>query len=442
MLLTVISGCSVGPKNTGDKLEDVKIGMVIPTSDLFSFLDQLTVTRWAFIESKLKEYLSDFSESNKITKTYKNVSDEVKSINALVEQGVKFLFVAPLSAASNTDKKENDNENANGKENADDNEKESDNENENDNEKANEAALLESLNTAKKKNVFTIGWGEKVNGFVFDIFVETPSPAKIGERAAEFMVESLKLNDESAKIQPKTIEILLDSEQDEFSESFFKGAWAYLKPYFENGKLISPSGIVDKNTLVDDYESLLLDTAEKGALQKNIENRIDKFYSPQKSKPGVLSKKVILDGVIASNDILSNALADGLTALNFNPEASNANWPVITGFGGYKSAIVDITNNKQKMTIIYDTIGLSRQVADEVEKQANKDFNNPSQDEASLNSNDAESGDDSSNLKNDVSADEASTSITITTNLEVVTQKTLMKFMISPGYITPADAGL
>jgi ABC-type xylose transport system substrate-binding protein len=118
------------------------------------------------------------------------------------------------------------------------------------------------------------------------------------------------------------------------------------------------------------------------------------------------------------------------------------NWPIITGFGGYKNAIVGITNKTQTMTIIYDTIGLARRVADEIKKQVDKGFSNPSQEETSLNSGAEESVDNLSDSSSDATKDEASAGITITTNLEVVTQKTLMEFMISPGYITPADAGL
>jgi ABC-type xylose transport system substrate-binding protein len=390
-LVFAISGCS-GQKSEDKKISGQKVGIVVPSSNPIASLDQETFLRWSFITDKIQENLSSKMESSDISVKNADAFDEqAKQITELVDsEKIKVLLNAAPQFSYSATKKEIADQ---GK------------------------TLLDSLNYARSKGVFVIGWGDAVNGFNYGGFVETPSYEEIGKREAEYLVDALKINIKGAK--KKNIEVVMPDINDKVNREKFKGIWDYLKPYFQSGKLANPSGSLNKDSGYNAYKKIVTRKLSTGEITSTFSGILSKYYH-MSSIPLVGSKgNVKIDGVLSSDDTLSNGIVKALEKNNVGKNFSE--WPVITGFGAGKFAIEDIVNEKQSMTLMYDTIYLAEEVSGmivgELEKTQKKSAS-PSE-----------------------AAEHEDTTDMVTTYLQTVVQGNIMEMLVHPGYISPADAG-
>jgi ABC-type xylose transport system substrate-binding protein len=388
----------VQPKNGADsipsptpvpKTTEQKIGILLPESEFFSFLDQATFTRYSYIEEKLRaELKGSFSERNIISETTHSNDDAAKKLNAMLELGITMLIIAPYP------------------------EKQAVNNLLFGNETNAFTALRASLTKASEQGVYIAGWGEKVTKFEYNAFAELPTFEQIGRAEAEFVVDKLELKE--ATNQPKNIEIFLSAgktvRDDLRARDYFKGVFEVLKPYFVSGKLVTLSGLMTNETVLADYKKFEVNASDENEMSNLLAKNLRDVYGY-----GTEHEKR-LDVIIATDDYLANACKKPLEEIGANPEVQNSLWPIITGFGGNKTSIVNVVNKNQSMTVIYDTNGL---VADL----------------SKLIINNAVLMDGNQAVKH------AETTL-LQTKLIYITQANLMDEMVNSGYISPQDAGL
>ncbi|WP_236027941.1 substrate-binding domain-containing protein [Bifidobacterium pongonis] len=287
-----------------------------------------------------------------------------------------------------------------------------------------ESRMRSALQLAKKAGMHVVLVSNTVEGFTPDAFVQCSTPEQIGELQANMLVNKLDLGKVS-KDNPKAVEVLLpyagadDAEttenaeiDDTFAQEAFKGVWKILKPYYEQGRIYSPSGTLSKDSTDDDWKEVAFDLNQKDGVAKTLENRIPLV---KKDGASVLTK---IDGIIAMNDAVASSVVDKLGDMGYQgssadinpsitipsivgniaghkdllrkavPEPSkspdndakaqndaaddssattqnsrNAHWPVITGYGSYADTIPQVVNGKQWMTGLEDRGKLSADIA-------------------------------------------------------------------------------
>ena len=322
-----------------------------------------------------------------------------------------------------------------------------------------------------------------IDGFTPDVFVQCSTPEQIGELQANMLVSKLDL-DKVSKGNPKAVEVLLpytpaddakgddDAEADDaFAQEAFKGVWKILKPYYEQGKVYSPSGTLSKETTSEDWKHVAFDLNDKDGAANTIEDRI-----PAATKDGdtVLTR---IDGIITMNDAVASSVVDKLDDMGYtgssadvNPsitipsivgniaghkdllrksvpdpakspandtqsqhdssstdssaeDSHNSRWPVITGYGSYADTIPQVVNGKQWMTGLENRVQLSLDIAKTcVRLNRGKNLSGLS-------------------FITEQTIGEAKVP-TIHEELSAVSASNLKAALIDPGYISMAEAGL
>lgn len=176
---------------------------------------------------------------------------------------------------------------------------------------------------------------------------------------ANDIINKLNLKNGGGKGQPYNIALFAGSDDDNNAPYFFKGAWDLLKPYFESGQLVDPSGLVTKNTTDADWKSISVHAWDQNQAQKQM----DAFMTKLGNKPlaAVLSPyDAISLGVMKS---IKNARPDMTPSIPFsakNPQNKSA-WPVITGQDGMDIAVTNIYYGAQDETVFKNVAELASQ---------------------------------------------------------------------------------
>ncbi|MBB5887294.1 sugar-binding protein [Lactovum miscens] len=182
---------------------------------------------------------------------------------------------------------------------------------------------------------------------------------RTGILEATDIINKLDLKNGGGKAVPYNIALFAGSDDDNNAPYFFKGAWDLLKPYFESGQLVDPSGLVTKDTTDADWKKISVHAWDQSQAQKQM----DAFMTKLGDKPlaAVLSPyDAISLGVMKS---IQNARPDMTTATPFdskNPQNKSA-WPIITGQDGMDIAITNIHFGAQDETVFKDVSLLAKQ---------------------------------------------------------------------------------
>lgn len=287
-----------------------------------------------------------------------------------------------------------------------------------------ESRMRSALQLARKSGMHIVLVSNTIDGFTPDAFVQCSTPEQIGELQANMLVSKLDL-DKVSKGNPKAVEVLLpythadDAEEsdtaeinDAFAKEAFQGVWKVLRPYYEQGKVYSPSGTLSRETTNEDWTHVAFDLNEKDGTAKTIEDRIPTVTKDDDSVP------TKIDGIIAMNDAVASSVVSKLVSMGYtgssadiNPSITipsivgniaghkdllrksvpdpakspandtqsqhddssanssstqndhNSRWPVITGYGSYADTIPQVVNGKQWMTGLEDRGKLSMDIA-------------------------------------------------------------------------------
>ncbi|GGE35888.1 ABC transporter substrate-binding protein [Pullulanibacillus camelliae] len=193
---------------------------------------------------------------------------------------------------------------------------------------------------------------------------------RTGILEANTIINKLDLKGNGGKTKPLNIALFAGSDDDNNAPYFFKGAWDLLKPYFESGQLVDPSGLVTKDTTDADWKKISVHAWDQNQAQKQM----DAFMTKLSQKPlaAVLSPyDAISLGVMKS---IKNARPDMSPSTPFsasNPDNKSA-WPVITGQDGMDIGITNIKFGAQAQTVFKNvallankTTSILTQIADD-----------------------------------------------------------------------------
>ena len=303
--------------------------------------------------------------------------------------------------------------------------------------------LVSSLKLAKEAGMHVVLLANDIPELSPDLFVDMSNARSIGEFQATKLASKLEL-DKASKDNPVRIEVLLprrpadeettgtqqarnDRETNQETNSFprqaFAGIWQVLGPYFKDGRAVSPSGLLTKETTDKDWMAVTFDPGkDASATKKEVAARLH-MDSQSRTHTAV-------DGILAMNDFIVSGVVSELgdlgytgSAADINPEisisgivgsitgkhdlnrkkvpkpaqgeaprqdadptqpdqgaspqstskdgtraksddnADHSAWPIISGYGAYVDNIPQIVDGEQWMTAIEDRKGLAADIA-------------------------------------------------------------------------------
>lgn len=347
--------------------------------------------------------------------------------------------------------------------------------------------LVSSIQLAQENGMHVILLSDYLNETRPDLFVNMSSAEEIGRLQAQQLVSKLELNKADAN-NPRYIEVLLPKEsatvdssyvaysrdKDDFAKEAFKGIWQVLSKYFQDGRVISPSGLLTSKSTEADWNKVSFEPGNNTtATTDELERRLRKEKTDtdkEQVKP--------IDGIIAMNDFISSGVISSLSDMGYtgssadiNPEISIGGivgsitgkkdvkrqavpqpktssksetsdkkqsepkqepharrdeplrWPIVTGYGSYTDNVAHIIDGKQWMTGIEDRKGIASDVAISCRLL-----------------NTAQPLAEQTGVTKTQILDKSV--LTLSRPLIAVSTSNLKKTLIDTGYIKPADAGL
>lgn len=206
-------------------------------------------------------------------------------------------------------------------------------------------ALGPVLQTAADNDVIVIAYDRLINGTENVDYYATFDNYRVGTFQGEFIVEQLDLDNAEG---PFNLEPFAGSPDDNNAKFFFAGAWDVLKPYIDEGKLVTPSGKAPQTN--DDWASIGIQGWKSETAQSEMQNRLNSFYAG--------GEKV--DVVLSPNDSLALGIAQALDAAGYTP---GEDWPILTGQDADQANVLNILAGKQSMSVWKDTRQLGDRVA-------------------------------------------------------------------------------
>ena len=161
------------------------------------------------------------------------------------------------------------------------------------------SALTEVLKGAKEKKIPVISYDRLIMNTGAVTYYATFDNYKAGVIQGQAIVKALDL-DNLPEGEHKTIELFGGSAKDNNSKFFWNGAMEVLKPYFDDGRLIVPSGQTK-------FEECAIDLWSNDIAQK----RMDELLGKAGYKPDGQGDKH-LDAIYSSADILSSGIIASL----------------------------------------------------------------------------------------------------------------------------------
>ena len=188
------------------------------------------------------------------------------------------------------------------------------------------AALTDTLDTAKEKNIPVIAYDRLVRGTDAVSYYASWDNEAIGNAMGQYVEAKLNLKSGAGGYN---IEIFAGDSADNNAHLFYKGAMDVLRPYIDNGQLICP-------TLETSFEQ----TSVKDWNPQNAKKRMTRIYEEHYSEGAPLAV------VLAPNDGVANAVIEALDEVGYA-----GTYPLITGQDGDATAVANIEAGKQTFTV-------------------------------------------------------------------------------------------
>jgi putative multiple sugar transport system substrate-binding protein len=274
---------------------DTLVGIAMPTRSL---------ERWNNDGSHLEELLKDEGYATTLQYADNKVDQQITQIQNMINDGADVLVIASIDGT----------------------------------------ALSPVLQTAADQGVKVVAYDRLINGTKNVDYYATFDNELVGTLQGQFIEDQLGLKDGKG---PFNIEMFAGSPDDNNAKFFFKGAYDVLKPYLDNGQLVSPSGKVPAD--VDGWTALGIQGWESAKAQSEMENRLNSFYQDKK-----------VDVVLSPNDSLALGIEQALEGAGYKP---GSDWPLVTGQDADQANTKNMLADKQSMTVWKDTRSLGDQVA-------------------------------------------------------------------------------
>lgn len=356
-------------------------------------------------------------------------------------------------------------------------------------------SLAHMLGAAQEAGVTVINLGSPIEGFTANVQGELSSPWLIGRLQALGIVNKLHLAS-TVENQPQAVEVLIPYKDESFAQQAFEGVWEILGPFFRSGRVYSPSGKLGANSTADSWKSVAYAATSDDDTQKELESRLD--------ASGRAVSHMEIDAVLCLNDSAASGAIAALKSMGYtgtsatiNPDVSisglvdnlrggkditkqqvpapshtpsetstdsstatdsaqlteeqntlrdtrdSTSWPLITGYGTYKSQLGSIVSGEQWLTGLEDRQGYAQdlaRIASGVEQGTSlhdltSQVNSLSEDDSSASSTSSDSSSASA------SSAPAQTFV-LQRTLLAITADNIKSSLIDRGYVSAADAGL
>lgn len=212
--------------------------------------------------------------------------------------------------------------------------------------------FVSALKSARKAGAHVVLISQSISGFVPDLYVQMSTPRAIGELQARQLVEKLAIDKATAN-HPKAIEVMLPSKEtsdsllgsiagktdsaqqkerqdnkeeasvtvsDDFAQEAFAGVWSVLGQYFKDGRVFSPSSRLDAQSTQDDWRNVAFPAQKSSQVSDELEKRLSVSDKDDKT-----SQPAHIDGIVAMNDFVSDAVIDKLTDLKYQGSSADIN---------------------------------------------------------------------------------------------------------------------
>lgn len=356
-------------------------------------------------------------------------------------------------------------------------------------------SLAHMLGAAQEAGVTVINLGSPIEGFTANVQGELSSPWSIGRLQALGIVNKLHLAS-TVENQPQAVEVLIPYKDESFAQQAFEGVWEILGPFFRSGRAYSPSGRLGANSTADSWKSVAYAATSDDDTQKELESRLD--------ASGRTVSHMEIDAVLCLNDSAASGAIAALKSMGYtgtsatiNPDVSisglvdnlrggkditkqqvpapsrtpsetstdssaatdsaqlteeqntlrdtrdSTSWPLITGYGTYKSQLGSIVSGEQWFTGLEDRQGYAQDlahIASGVEQGTS--LHDLTSQVNSLSENDSSASSASSDSSSANASSAPAQTFVLQRTLLAITADNIKSSLIDRGYVSAADAGL
>ena len=356
-------------------------------------------------------------------------------------------------------------------------------------------SLAHMLGAAQEAGVTVINLGSPIEGFTANVQGELSSPWLIGRLQALGIVNKLHLAS-TVENQPQAVEVLIPYNDESFAQQAFEGVWEILGPFFRSGRAYSPSGKLGANSTADSWKSVAYAATSDDDTQKELESRLD--------ASGRTVSHMEIDAVLCLNDSAASGAIAALKSMGYtgtsatiNPDVSisglvdnlrggkditkqqvpapshtpsetstdssaatdsaqlteeqntlrdtrdSTSWPLITGYGTYKSQLGSIVSGEQWFTGLEDRQGYAQDlahIASGVEQGTS--LHDLTSQVNSLSENDSSASSASSDSSSANASSAPAQTFVLQRTLLAITADNIKSSLIDRGYVSAADAGL
>ncbi|HSK68614.1 MAG TPA: multiple monosaccharide ABC transporter substrate-binding protein [Candidatus Limnocylindria bacterium] len=273
---------------TASALAADKVGVAMPTNSL---------QRWNQDGAYMKAMLEAAGYEVDLQYANNDVATQVSQVENMILGGAKVLVIASIDGSS----------------------------------------LGNVLQTARDNDIKVIAYDRMLTDTPNVDYYATFDNYKVGQLQGQFLIDTLDLENAEG---PFNFEVFAGSPDDSNARYFHAGAWDLLKPYYESGKIVIPSGQVAFETIA------ILGWGTDDA-QARMDNLLTNYAD---GKP--------LHAVLSPNDSLALGITNSLQAAGYTLE----NFPVITGQDADVTNTKNIIKGFQAMSVFKDTRTLAANV--------------------------------------------------------------------------------
>ncbi|MDR3127778.1 MAG: substrate-binding domain-containing protein [Bifidobacteriaceae bacterium] len=330
---------SQNSKNTNN----FKVGVVMPSS-WFSFVDNSTIDYPQHIKDAFWQTFknSGFQDTNIDIESATTLGDQALKIQSMIKNNIQAIIISPVmdeSSLPNLLGLTIPNPYAIGKDTNKELQK-----------------LKKGLLEAKAAGIKIIGWQNFIAGIEYDLFIQSPTANQMGANIGQWLKQINTTNNK------KTMEIILpEINVNNYSKNFFTGLYSQIDTDIKKNIYISHNITVDLQAT--DYEQFCLtrNNDKKNTTASDEQNESHLWMNKILVQNYNLSEIYNFnpasrpDIIVAGSDQIAQGVIDSLKDKGFTPSYDSDKWPTIIGVGGLKTAIWNISNSYQTMTVIYDS---------------------------------------------------------------------------------------
>lgn len=175
------------------------------------------------------------------------------------------------------------------------------------------------LRVAQGRGMRLVTPSDAVPGVVPSVSLDLPTAEAVGRLQAQFVVTKLRLAAQSGSVSPKAVEVLLPYGDDpSFAREAFAGIWDVLGPYFQSGRVYSPSGLLSSSSSAGSWRAVAFAADGADGVRAELAGRLD-----ASGYPGV--GHVAVDAVVCLGDVWAQGAVEALRDAGYSGSSASVN---------------------------------------------------------------------------------------------------------------------